>query len=121
MHAETGILFRQHCGPIVTASRMVRQRRGRQPGFPMKQFGNACETIFLVSRKPLETMADQHGASLNEEVGMNALVANVVVREASKARTDTHPLALIALFCGVGLLANLVMVSLGFDPSAGFF
>lgn len=52
---------------------------------------------------------------------MNALVANVLVREASKARTDTQPLALIALFCGVGLLASFAMVSLGFDLSAGFF
>jgi hypothetical protein len=59
--------------------------------------------------------------AINEEVAMNALVANVLVREASKARTDIHPLALIALFCGAGLLASLAMVSLGFDLSAGFF
>jgi hypothetical protein len=52
---------------------------------------------------------------------MNATVANVLMREASKARTDTHPLALIALFCGVGLAASLAMASLGFDLSAGFF
>ena len=52
---------------------------------------------------------------------MNALVANVLVREASRTRTDAHPLALIALFCGVGLLASLAMVSLGFDLGAGFF
>jgi hypothetical protein len=51
---------------------------------------------------------------------MNAIVANVLKREAVSARTD-HPLSIIALFCAVGLLASLCLVSFGFDIGAGFF
>jgi hypothetical protein len=52
---------------------------------------------------------------------MNTIVANVLMREAAKARTDTGPFKIVALFCGVGLLASLGMVWLGFDVGAGFF
>jgi hypothetical protein len=52
---------------------------------------------------------------------MNAIVANVLMREAEKAQTDTRPFNIVALFCGLGLLASLCMASLGFDVSAGFF
>jgi hypothetical protein len=86
----------------------------------MKQFSNARETVLLSRESRLKRWLINM-APVNEEVAMDTLVANVLVREASKARTDAHPLALIALFCGVGLLASLAMVSLGFDLSAGFF
>jgi hypothetical protein len=52
---------------------------------------------------------------------MNTIVANVLMREAEKAQTDTRPFNIVALFCGLGLLASLCMASLGFDVSAGFF
>jgi hypothetical protein len=52
---------------------------------------------------------------------MNTIVANVLMHEAAKARTQSHPLAFIALFCGVGLIAGLVMASFGIDLSPGFF
>jgi hypothetical protein len=57
----------------------------------------------------------------NEEVAMNAIVADVLAREAAKAQANPHPLTLITLFCGVGLVAALTMVCLGFDLGAGFF
>jgi hypothetical protein len=52
---------------------------------------------------------------------MNAIVADVLAREAAKSQTTAHPLVLIALFCGVGLVATLTMASLGFDLGATFF
>jgi hypothetical protein len=52
---------------------------------------------------------------------MNAIVANILIREAAKAKADARPLRTVALFCGVGLLASLCVMSLGFDVSAGFF
>jgi hypothetical protein len=52
---------------------------------------------------------------------MNAIVADVLAREAAKAQANPHPLTLITLFCGVGLVAALTMVCLGFDLGAGFF
>jgi hypothetical protein len=52
---------------------------------------------------------------------MNTIVANVLMHEAAKARTESHPLAFIALFCGVGLVAGFAMASFGLDLSAGFF
>jgi hypothetical protein len=52
---------------------------------------------------------------------MNTIVANVLKREAVAARADVRPLSIIALFCGVGLLASLYMVSFGFDLGAAFF
>jgi hypothetical protein len=51
---------------------------------------------------------------------MNAIVANVLMREAVKAQVGEHPLGIV-LFCGIGLLASLCMASLGFDIGAGFF
>jgi hypothetical protein len=50
---------------------------------------------------------------------MNTIVANVPMSEAAKAQTD--PFKIVALFCGVGLLASLCMTSFGFDIGAGFF
>jgi hypothetical protein len=52
---------------------------------------------------------------------MNAIVANVLAREAAKTQTDPHPLTSIVLFCGVGLVAALTMASVGFDLGTGFF
>jgi hypothetical protein len=52
---------------------------------------------------------------------MNAIVAGVIAREAAKAQTEPHPFTLIALFCGVGLVASLTFAAMGFDLGAGFF
>lgn len=52
---------------------------------------------------------------------MNTIVANALMREAAKARTDVRPFKIVALFCCVGLLASLCMAALGFDIGAGFF
>jgi hypothetical protein len=52
---------------------------------------------------------------------MNAIVAGILTREAAKTKATASPLTLIALFCGVGLVASLVMVAMGFDLSTGFF
>jgi hypothetical protein len=52
---------------------------------------------------------------------MNTIVEKVLMREAEKAQTDAGPFKIIALFCSVGLLASLCMMSFGLDVSAGFF
>ena len=52
---------------------------------------------------------------------MNTIVANVLMREAVRAQSDAGPFRMIALFCGVGLLASLCLVSWGLDLGAGFF
>jgi hypothetical protein len=52
---------------------------------------------------------------------MNAIVANVLVREATKADTGARPLNIIALFCSVGLLASICLASVGLDVGAAFF
>jgi hypothetical protein len=52
---------------------------------------------------------------------MNTIVANILRREAAASRTQTQPLALIMSFCGVGLVAALGLVCLGFDLGASFF
>jgi len=52
---------------------------------------------------------------------MNAIVAGVLAREAAKSQIEPHPLTLIALLCGVGLVAALTMASMGFDLGAGLF
>jgi hypothetical protein len=63
----------------------------------------------------------QVAVDLNEEVAMNAIVADVLAREAAKAQSEPHPLTLIVVLCGVGLVAALTMASIGFDLGAGFF
>jgi len=52
---------------------------------------------------------------------MDAIVAGVLAHEATKAQAHPHPLTLIALFCGVGLVSAITMVSMGFDLGAGLF
>ena len=51
---------------------------------------------------------------------MNAIVANVLAHEAAKARTGTHPLAIIAPFCAAGLIGSLAMASFGRQPERWF-
>lgn len=80
--------------------------------------GNTAETIFVALRKPPETVAGQHAIDPMREIAMNSIAANVVGRETAK--TEIHPLAAIVVFCSVGLVAALVMASLGFDLGAGF-
>jgi hypothetical protein len=84
---------------------------------PTKQSRNH----FLSLRKTLETAIGQRGVDLNEEVAMNAIVAGVLTREAAKTQAIPHPLTLVALFCGVGLVASLAMASMGFDLGTAFF
>jgi hypothetical protein len=60
-------------------------------------------------------------SNLDEEVAMNAIVANVLMREAAKAQTNASPLKVVALFCCAGLLASLSIASLGFEIVTGFF
>jgi hypothetical protein len=57
----------------------------------------------------------------DEEVAMDAIVANVLMREPAKSQTDAHPFKIVALFCGFGLVASLCMASFGFDIGTGFF
>ena len=52
---------------------------------------------------------------------MNTIVARVLRNEGAKAQTAAHPLTIISMFCGLGLLASLCMISYGLDVSAGFF
>jgi hypothetical protein len=52
---------------------------------------------------------------------MNSVIASMLAREAKKARNTSHPLTLIALFCGFGLALTLVILSMGHDLGAGLF
>lgn len=52
---------------------------------------------------------------------MNAIVAGVLAREAAKTQIKAHPLTLIALFCGFGLVVAITMAAIGFDLGASFF
>jgi hypothetical protein len=89
--------------------------------FPTKQSGNAGEAVFLPCEKLLKRGSSKVESDFNGEVAMNAIVAGVLAREAAKAQTEPHPLTLIALLCGVGLVAALTMASMGFDLGTGFF
>jgi hypothetical protein len=51
---------------------------------------------------------------------MNVIVANVLMREAAKAKVD-RPFTIVLFFCAIGLLVSLSMASLSFDVSGGFF
>ena len=52
---------------------------------------------------------------------MNTIVANVLMSQAAKAKTDVRPFTMVAVLCGVGLLASVCLVSWGFDLGAEFF
>jgi len=52
---------------------------------------------------------------------MNTIVASVLMNEAAKAQTDAQPFKVVMIFCSVGVLASLCLISLGFDIGADFF
>jgi hypothetical protein len=54
----------------------------------------------------------------DEEHSMNTIVANVLMGKAAEAQADTLPPTIVMLFCGLGLIASLCVLSLGFDVSA---
>ena len=57
------------------------------------------------------------------EIAMNTIVANVLMREATKARAarGAHSFTIVLLFCGVGVFASLFMLALGCDVSGVVF
>ena len=52
---------------------------------------------------------------------MNAIVADVLARETKKIESDPHPLVMIAMFCGIGLVVSIALIAIGFDLGAGLF
>jgi hypothetical protein len=42
------------------------------------------------------------------------------IASVSEARSDDHPLKTIVLFCCVGLIASLCLITFGIDLSAGW-
>jgi hypothetical protein len=50
---------------------------------------------------------------------MNA-ISNVLARAVPEAQADVHPLVTIALFCGVGLVASLCLMTFGLDLSSAW-
>ena len=52
---------------------------------------------------------------------MNTIVATVLKTTAEEAQADVRPFSVVAMFCGVGLLASLCMAALGVDVSGTIF
>jgi hypothetical protein len=52
---------------------------------------------------------------------MNTIVETVLKTTAAEAQADFQPFTVLALFCGVGLVASLCFAALGFDVSGSFF
>jgi hypothetical protein len=88
--------------------------RRNNPATVAKPFFQPCEKL-------LKRASSKVLSHFNGEVAMNAIVAGVLASEAAKAQAESHPLTLIAMLCGVGLVAALTMASMGFDLGAGFF
>jgi hypothetical protein len=52
---------------------------------------------------------------------MNTIVESVLKSTVAEAQADFQPFTVVALFCGVGLVASLCFAALGFDVSGGLF
>jgi hypothetical protein len=87
----------------------------------VKQSPDSDETVFVAREGILKRTPDIVVPSNWMEVAMNAIVANVLMREAAEAQAGTRPFTVMLLFCGLGLLATLCMSSLGFDVTGGAF
>ena len=48
---------------------------------------------------------------------MNTIVETVLKSRAAEAQADVQPFNVVALFCGVGLVASLFLAALGVDIS----
>jgi hypothetical protein len=46
---------------------------------------------------------------------INMIVETVLKSTAAEAEADVQPFSVVALFCGVGLVASLFLVALGID------
>jgi hypothetical protein len=81
------------------------------------------ETVSFPSRHHPETKFAYQGRGPVRIRGfaMNTIVANVMKHEAARAGSPAHPFKIVAIFCGLGLLASLCMASFGFDIGTGFF
>jgi hypothetical protein len=52
---------------------------------------------------------------------MNTIVATVLKSTAKESKADISPFNVVALFCGVGLVASLCLAALGVDVSGAIF
>jgi hypothetical protein len=52
---------------------------------------------------------------------MNTIVATVLKSTAKESQADIRPFNIVALFCGVGLVASFCLAALGGDVSGGTF
>jgi hypothetical protein len=52
---------------------------------------------------------------------VNTIVATVLKTTTKESRADIRPFNVVALFCGVGLVASLCMAALGLDVSGAIF
>jgi hypothetical protein len=80
----------------------------------MKPFWSSRDT-------PLKQTTSTNSCLSRQEDAMNQIVANVLMREAAKARAGSETLSMLVLFSSLGLLASLCVMSLGFDVSGGVF
>ena len=71
----------------------------------------------LIARRSTHLTERIH--SKRAETVMNTIVTKVWKNKAAEAQAGA--LNIVALFCGVGLLASLYMAILGFDVSGGVF
>jgi hypothetical protein len=52
---------------------------------------------------------------------VNTIVATVLKTTTKESRADIRPFNVVALFCGVGLVASLCMAALELDVSGAIF
>jgi hypothetical protein len=70
---------------------------------------------------PLKRIRCQIDGAGLRGIAMNAIVETVLKSTAAEAQADVRPFNVVALFCGVGLVASLFMAALGVDVSGLMF
>jgi hypothetical protein len=86
----------------------------------------------LPLRVPKKSIHGRHEISLKRNrclinrvemrgIAMNTIVETVLKARANEARADVSAFNVVALFCGVGLLASLCIAALGVDVSGAIF
>jgi hypothetical protein len=93
----------------------------RNPASAPGAFASSEEVVSWLARHIAETNLLSDRTLETRGTAMNTIVATVLKSTAEDAQADVRPFNIVALFCGVGLLASLCLAALGVDVSGSIF
>jgi hypothetical protein len=105
---------KREAGSKASAASVNDPNRYRQVRVPKKSFHGRHD----IALKRIRCQIDRIEA---RGTAMNTIVATALKSTAEESQADVRPFTVVALFCGVGLVATLCIAALGLDVSGTIF